>query len=86
LSDGTLLEDCDFMQHRTRVSVTRLREMGLVGNDEDVTSLGGAGFNEDDSSEEELARDERRLKRANSRGTDYKCIFVVRRSLTLARE
>jgi hypothetical protein len=55
---SVLLEDCDFMQHRTRVSVTRLREMGLVGNDEDVTDLGGAGFDEDDSSEEELARDE----------------------------
>jgi hypothetical protein len=55
---SVLLEDCDFMQHRTRVSVTRLREMGLIGNDEDVTSLGGAGFDEDDSSEEELARDE----------------------------
>jgi hypothetical protein len=55
---SVLLEDCDFMQHRTRVSVTRLREMGLIGNDEDVTSLGDAGFDEDDSSEEELARDE----------------------------
>lgn len=67
---SVLLEEADYVRHRDRLTVTKLREMGLVGPDEDVDSLGSAGLDQDDMSEEEQARDaeveEQRLFRENN--------------------
>lgn len=47
--------DADFVQHRSKMSVSALREREIVGLDEE---LPGAGIDEDDYNEEEQARDE----------------------------